>query len=79
MATIVREGGLRVVLYLDDHDPPHAHVFGDGHSKVGLADDEGRAYLIWHRKATKREVARAIELVQRHQAVLLERWSEYHD
>jgi hypothetical protein len=29
--------GLRVVIFLDDHDPAHVHVFGDGEVKINLA------------------------------------------
>jgi hypothetical protein len=30
MVTIFRSGGLQVVIFIDDHEPAHVHVFGDG-------------------------------------------------
>ena len=30
MVTIYRAHGLRVIIFTDDHEPAHVHVFGDG-------------------------------------------------
>jgi hypothetical protein len=30
MVTVLRADGLRVVSYVNDHQPAHVHVFGDG-------------------------------------------------
>ncbi|WP_244475818.1 DUF4160 domain-containing protein [Methylobacterium sp. Leaf93] len=37
MVTVLRSGGLRVIIFVDDHEPAHVHVFGDGHAKINLA------------------------------------------
>lgn len=34
MVTIDRIGNLRVVIYTNDHRPPHVHVIGDGKEAV---------------------------------------------
>jgi hypothetical protein len=34
MPTILRLGGLRVVVYPNDHRPAHVHVIGQGHEAV---------------------------------------------
>ena len=34
MVTVLRAGGLRVVIFVDDHEPAHVHVFGDGQAKI---------------------------------------------
>ncbi len=34
MPTVLRFGGFRVVVYLNDHRPAHVHVIGLGHEAV---------------------------------------------
>lgn len=34
MPTVLRFGGLRVVIYPNDHRPAHVHVIGNGHEAV---------------------------------------------
>jgi DNA-binding phage protein len=41
MVTVLRESGLKFVIYLDDHPPAHVHVFGDGKAKIALVTDDG--------------------------------------
>ena len=36
MVTIYRAHGLRIVIFTDDHEPAHVHVFGDGEAKINL-------------------------------------------
>jgi hypothetical protein len=45
MVTVLREGGLRVRIYTDDHEPAHVHVVGDGIARVSLVPD---VKLQWH-------------------------------
>lgn len=41
MVTVLRAHGLRVVIFSNDHQPAHVHVFGDGQAKVNLLGAEG--------------------------------------
>lgn len=34
MVTVHREAGLRFIIFVDDHPPPHVHVVGDGKAKI---------------------------------------------
>jgi len=34
MVTVLRASGLKVVIFVDDHEPAHVHVFGDGQAKI---------------------------------------------
>ena len=34
MPSVLRFGGMRVVVYPNDHRPPHVHVIGKGHEAV---------------------------------------------
>jgi uncharacterized protein DUF4160 len=37
MVTVLRAHGLRVVVFANDHQSAHVHVFGDGEAKINLA------------------------------------------
>ncbi|RDD70293.1 DUF4160 domain-containing protein [Paracoccus versutus] len=58
MVTIHRAHGLRIVIYTDDHEPAHVHVFGDGHAKINLAGPEGGPELVWAEEMKRNELRR---------------------
>ena len=78
MVTVLRADGLRVVIYLNDHEPAHVHVLGDGEAKVNLIGAEGGPSLVWADAMTRGGVRRAMRLVAGHQAFLLQRWEDIH-
>jgi hypothetical protein len=78
MVTVLRAQGLRVIIFLDDHEPAHVHVFGDGHATIDLAGTDGRPVLIWAVGMKRTEIRRALALVAEHREVLLARWGEIH-
>ena len=78
MITVLRAHGLRVVIFVDDHEPAHVHVFGDGHAKINLVSADGGPVLVWAEDMTKGEVRRAFKVIVENQAVLLKRWNEIH-
>jgi hypothetical protein len=49
MVTVHRAHGLRVVIFVDDHEPAHVHVFGDGRAEIrrsmGVVREQ-QAYLL---------------------------------
>jgi hypothetical protein len=78
MVTIYRAHGMRVVIFSDDHEPAHVHVFGDGQAKINLAGPGGLPELVWVVGMTRTEVRRAMQLVTDQQAAFLARWREVH-
>jgi hypothetical protein len=78
MVTIDRVHGLRVVIFLDDHEPAHVHVFGDGHAKINLGGVGGIPELVWAEGMTKAEIRRAMRTVQEKQHEYLARWNKIH-
>ena len=76
--TVHREGGLRVVIFLQDHEPAHVHVMGDGHAKINLLGPDGAPELVWVDGMTRAEVRRAMRIVAEQQAVLIARWRTIH-
>lgn len=74
MVTVLREAGLRMVIYLDDHEPAHVHAYGDGEARIDLV----RLRVLSQRGMTRRELAKVLAIVAAHQAFLLGQWSEIH-
>jgi len=78
MVMVLRAQGLRVVIYTNDHDPAHVHVFGDGEAKINLLGAGGSPELIWADGMSRGEVRRALRIVIDEQTTLLARWEEIH-
>ena len=79
MVTVLRAHGLRVVIFSNDHQPAHVHVFGDGQAKINLLGAAGVPELIWVDGMSRREIRRAMRLVTEQQAFLLARWRDLHE
>ena len=78
MVTIHRAHGLRVIIFTDDHEPAHVHVFGDGQAKINLIGPNGSPALVWAEGMKGNELRRAVQLVRDQQERFLARWREIH-
>ena len=78
MVTILREGGFRVVIYLQDHEPAHVHVIGDGEAKINLIGSSGEPELVWAVGLSRADLRKAMRIVAEARAELLARWEEIH-
>jgi len=76
MVTIVRYRSVRVVIYPDDHDPPHVHVIGDGETKIVLGHSPQDIEVIYSANTKKREQRDAETAVRDNHTLLMQRWSE---
>jgi len=76
MVTVLRELGLRIVIFLDDQESAHVHVFGDGEAKVNLRSDPPR--LIWAIGMSRSDIGKAVRIVAENRLQLLARWEEIH-
>lgn len=70
MSTLQRFDSSRVVMYLDDHPPPHVHVkLRDGRDcTVDLDSFEIKG------RVAEREIREALAWIKTHQAVLQHQW-----
>lgn len=76
MPTVWRDGSLRIVIFTDDHPPPHVHVFGDGETKIALGDPDPE--VVRSDGVKLAESRRALRIVREQRLYLLERWSGIH-
>jgi len=64
MPTVLRIGGLRFVIWPNDHDPAHVHVFSaEAEAKIELGDEGGYPRLVDNRRMKKAELAKALRAV----------------
>lgn len=77
MITILRAYGLRVVIYRDDHPPPHVHVIGDGEMKIELVAG-GTPRVIGTKRMKATDARKALQAVADNQDMLLQMWSKLH-
>ena len=75
MPTIHREHGLKFVVYVDDHPPPHVHVMGRGTAKIMLAPTIALDHA---RGLSKADTARALAVVASRHVDMLGSWKRIH-
>lgn len=79
MVTVHRQDGFRLVIYLEDHEPPHVHVYAGGaEAKIGLLAQDGRPYVIRAFPMRAGDLRKAVQLVSEQQAMLIAKWREIH-
>ncbi len=78
MPTIIRTDGFRIVIFPNDHIPPHVHVFkSDAEIRIELGDEP--TLLSVEGKIGNKDLAKALNLVIEHQIELLKKWQEIHE
>ena len=66
------------MVFVDDHEPAHVHVYGDGEAKINLTGPNGLPELIWAVGMKRSEVRRSMAIVLENRDALLARWKEIH-
>jgi hypothetical protein len=75
MPTVLRTGGLRVVIYPNDHPPAHVHVLGPGWVVViDLIGPAVREMI----NCNEREARRALRLIADRRNELMDAWHRVH-
>lgn len=79
MPTVDRIGGLRVVIYPNDHRPAHVHVIGNGCEAVfNLHCPDGPPELRENHGFSQAEVSRIQSALSKRIAHLCAAWSTIH-
>jgi hypothetical protein len=76
--TVLRIGGLRVVIYPNDHRPAHVHVIGDGEAVSNLHCPQGPPELRECFGFKRADVSRIATALAEHLAALCKQWSAIH-
>ena len=78
MPTLFRQDGFRVVIYTDDHEPPHVHVLkGETEVKIDLGSETKPPTIVFSR-GKRSDAKKALALVIDRQTNLLEAWRTIH-
>lgn len=79
MPTIIRIGGLRVVIYPNDHRPAHVHVIGNGCEAVFILNcPDGPPRLRENMGFSRREIGKLIDALAAELPTLCENWRKIH-
>jgi hypothetical protein len=65
---------MRFVVYTADHEPPHAHVFGDGEARIDIVS----LSVITQGGMSDRDVRRAVDVIEANRQLFLDTWRKYH-
>ena len=78
MPTVLRIGGLRVVIYPNDHRPAHVHVIGDGEAVFILHCPDGPPELRECYGLKRSDVAHIAGALAAHLTTLCNEWRTIH-
>ncbi|MCQ1850621.1 DUF4160 domain-containing protein [Neorhizobium galegae] len=74
MVTVLRQHGLRFVIFTADHEPPHVHVYGDGEARIDIETLK----VLTQGGMSDRDVRRAAEVIEANRQLFRETWRKYH-
>ena len=79
MATLFRVMGLRVVIYSNDHWPPHVHVMGpDREARIALGGGDQHPRVLMNEGLSRRQLEAALIEIERNHTLLRQIWREIH-
>ena len=79
MPTVLRVDGYQIMIYLDDHLPPHVHVSARGAELVVNLNCATAFVSVRNNDGFKnREIATIVRLVQQHRDLLCQMWKGIH-
>jgi hypothetical protein len=79
MPTVLRFNGLRIVIYTNDHWPPHVHVIGAGReAKIALGGMGQRPSIVTNEGLSRGELTAALTEIDLNGELLIRRWREIH-
>lgn len=80
MPTVLTIRGWRVVIYPNDHAPPHVHVIGpDAHARFQLLCDLGQVGFMDGFGLKAAQIRSLAQHLTQHISLLCDAWSRYHE
>jgi hypothetical protein len=78
MVTIYRAFGFRFMIFSNDHEPPHVHVFGQGgEAKISFTGTE-TAIVDWVVGISRSDMRRILAETTAHRVRLIAEWERLH-
>lgn len=74
MVTVLRSAGMHFVIYTDDHEPAHVHVYGDGETRIDILSLK----VMSVRGMKKRDIAVALAIIEENRRLFVEKWNDIH-
>jgi hypothetical protein len=79
MPTIHRERGIRFLIYLDDHEPAHVHLWHGGLvAKIQIGDASKGPSIVDPGSVHPTKVRQALRIIEANQEHFLAKWRDYH-
>jgi hypothetical protein len=79
MPEVLREDGYIIKIWFNDHPPKHVHVFkSNGECVIELKDQSNFPILVKFQGMNRKEVTKALKLVNNYQDKLIEKWQAIH-
>lgn len=79
MPVIHREAGWTLVIYSDDHPPPHVHAwYGDGEAKISIPAPDEPVSVLRVTHLSTRDAVRAVRMIENHRTLLRSAWNRIH-
>jgi Domain of unknown function (DUF4160) len=67
------------MLFVNDHPPAHVHAIKAGaEARIAIGGEDRKPFLMSNDGLSRRELALALEAVDKNRALLLRRWREIH-
>ena len=76
MPTVLKGGGFRIVIYPNDHNPPHVHIVGP--DKTAKVEIGAATNLVSNIGFSAAELRRALALIEAHEEELMKAWRRLH-
>lgn len=76
MNVVLRAHGMRFIIFVDDHEPAHVHVRGDGRLKIDISQSKVRVLSAAGMKSN--DMRRAVDTAQDNRESLLAMWRQMH-
>ena len=76
MPTVLRINGFSFVIYLNDHEPSHVHVFKQGEVVISLGNSPSEIVVRQNNRMSANDERRALRIASEHHDMLLEKWRE---
>jgi len=79
MPTVLRKNGFVFMIYVDDHEPWHVHVFKqEGEVIINLGNDETPVFIRENYGMSRPDERQALIIAGENQSSLQEKWREIH-